>query len=104
MDKLTYLYDKIDDELDDAEDYIEHAIQYKEACPEIARALAQLSAEEMQHMQVLQGLTAQELAAKRKDSAGMLPDDLHAVHEWLQCRHAKRAKEVKRMQDLYAGR
>lgn len=55
-------------------------------------------------MQVLQGLTAQELAAKRKDSAGMLPDDLHAVHEWLQCRHAKRAKEVKRMQDLYAGR
>lgn len=104
MDKMTYLYDRIEEELDDAHGYLQHAIKCKEHSPEMASVLYKLSSEELQHAQTLQSLAAQEIAARRKDALTAGGDEMMAIHEWLRCRHADCIKDIKKMQDVFAGK
>lgn len=101
--QMTYLYDRIDEELEDAEEYIEHALKYKESAPEMASLLVKLSAEELGHASMLSNLAEQELTLKRKNGAA--PDAAFAqVHDWLKCKFADRMASVRRMHDAFAGK
>lgn len=104
---ITYLYDRIHDELEDSRAYLEHAIQYKEHAPDMAGALYKLSSEELQHAQTLQGLASQEIAARRKcnlSADGGELAEMMAIHDWLRCRHADCIKDIKRLQDVFSGK
>lgn len=103
MDKLTYLYDKIDDEFSDSKGYLKHAIKCKEHSPEMANLLFKLSSEELQHAQLLQAMVTQEIATSRKNDESHC-EELTAIHEWLRVKHADCIKDIKRMQDVFAGK
>lgn len=102
--KMAYLYDRIEEELEDAHGYLKHAIQYKEQSPELAATLFKLASEEMGHAQILQAAANQEVAARRKEVGVMMPEEMTTVYEWLKCRHAEKLKDLKKMQDVYAGK
>ena len=50
---IEILSEKIDEEINDAKSYIEMSIKYKEEYPELSRTLANISAQEMEHMNLL---------------------------------------------------
>lgn len=101
--QMTYLYDRIDEELEDAEEYIEHALKFKESAPEMASLLVKLSADELGHASMLSNLAEQELTLKRKNGAA--PDAaLLQIHDWLKRKFADRMASIRRMHDAFAGK
>lgn len=94
MDLMTYLYDRIDEELEDAHGYIEHAIKTRESSPDASKLMAQVSADELGHAQNLQSL-----AAKMPTDAQM-----RGVHDWLKGKFAERMANIKKLHDVYNGR
>lgn len=100
MHRLLTYYDKIDEELDDAMDYAELALKWSD-CPEDARVLLSISAQELDHAQVLQGLVTRKIATMQKDHheqyshVAMMEEHRHA-------RDAKRIKEVKALHEIFA--
>lgn len=102
MEKLLTYYDRIDEELEDAEEYAELAMEWAD-CPEDARVLLSISAQELDHAQILQGLVTRKLAAMKANNhehyahAAMMESHRHA-------RDAKRIREVKMLHEIFADR
>ena len=102
MHHLLKLYDHIDEELNDAETYAELALKWAD-CPEDARVVLSLSAQELDHAQILQGLVTRKLATMKANGhehfalASMMESHRYA-------RDAKRIKEVKALHEIYADR
>lgn len=101
MEKLLYYYEKIDEEIHDAQEYAENAIKYEGCSPEEARVLLSLSSQELDHAQVLQGIVSrcmQEMKrnnAEKYEKAEGLETHLHAMQ-------AKRIAQVKKLHEVFA--
>ena len=90
----------IEDELEGAEDYAEAAVFYKEKHPDLARALYEISLEEMRHVDILHGKVVEIIEEHRREH-GEPPAAMKAVYDYLHERNIEWAKEIKVYQNQY---
>ena len=97
---IKVLSEKIKDELHDAESYAKMALEYKDEWPELSRTLYNLSAQEMEHMNLLHNEVAA-IIKKYRETNGEPPADMLAVYEYLHKEQIEKAVEVKTLQNMY---
>ena len=97
---IKYLYERINEEIADAEWYIRHAMRVKEEYPELSRVLSNLSAQELEHSQMLH-TEAVNIIRKYRDEHGEPPQAMMAVYDYLHDREIENYNKVKSMQDRY---
>ena len=98
---IKTLSEKIKEELEDAEAYINLAIQWKKDQPETADLFAELSKEEMGHVEKLHGKVT-ELIMKYRTEKGEPPAGMMAIWEYMHEQHIETAMMIKVKQGMYA--
>ena len=102
MKLIKVLSDKIKDELCDAREYVNMALEYKDEYPELARTLYNISIQEMEHMSLLHNeITV--IIQKWRTTNGEPPADMMAVYEYLHKEQIEKSLEVKMLQAMYKG-
>ena len=97
---IKELSEHISAELEDAEEYVKAAIKHKEDHPDLARALYEMSVDEMRHMEILHGEVVKLISEHRK-TKGEPPAPMLAVYEYLHEKNIEEATEVKVLQAHY---
>jgi len=97
---IKCLSEKIEDELEDASDYIELALKWKEEQPETAELFYELSVEEMGHMARLHD-HVEELIEKHRQEQGEPPKEMMFLYEYLHAKHKEAATQIKVKQGMY---
>lgn len=90
----------IEEELESAENYIRMAIKHKEDNPKLAKALADISNDELRHMGILHDEVVEVIAEHRR-TAGEPPASMLAIYNYLHERHIDKANKIKMMQAEY---
>ena len=99
---IKCLSEKIEDEMDDAQDYIDLAMRWRQEEPDTADLFYTLSVEEMGHMDKLHTEVADLISEYKKDN-GDPPKDMMTLYEYLHEKHIKRATEIRVKQGMYKG-
>ena len=97
---IKTLSEKIKEELKDAETYIDLAIQWKKDQPETADLFAELSEEEMGHVEKLHDKVS-ELITKYRAEKGEPPAGMMAIYEYMHEQHMETAMMIKVKQGMY---
>lgn len=97
---IKQLSELIDDELEDAEKYIDYALKYKEERPDLARTFSLISSQEMDHMRLLHDAAADIIARYRQES-GDPPEAMMAVYNYLHEKQISKAARVKTLQSMF---
>ena len=100
MEIIAKLSDMIEEELDDAEKYVNCATKVRAEYPTLAEAFYKLSVAEMDHMKTLHDETAAIITAYRKEH-GEPPAGMMAVYEYLHKKSMDHAAEVRIKQNLF---
>ena len=90
----------IEDEMDDAERYIQCAMKWKEERPALAQTFARISNEEMGHMNLLHDQVTAIIMEYRKEH-GEPPEKMQGIYDYLHRKHIDRANEIKVQQALF---
>ena len=99
---IKCLSEKIEDELQDASDYIDLAIKWKQDEPETADLFYELSVEEMGHMEKLHKEVV-DLIEDYRNKNGEPPKDMMVLYEYLHNMHIKTATQIRVKQGMYKG-
>ena len=97
---IECLSGKIEDELQDAEEYIEDAMKWKAEVPDVAELFYQLSLEEMGHMERLHKKVAEKIA-EYKNTHGDPPQEMMTLYDYLHKQHMNKAMKIRVMQGMY---
>ena len=97
---IECLSGKIEDELQDAEAYIDLAMEWKKDEPEAADVFAELSAEEMGHVDKLHTEVTQ-LISQYRQTQGEPPAGMLAIYDYLHEQQIENAMRVKVKQKMY---
>lgn len=100
--KIEQLSDEIEEELHDAEKYIDCALKEKDEYPSIADAHAKLSAEEMGHVNILHDQVTALIADYRKKN-GEPPEKMLDRYEYIHKKHKEKANTIRLKQMLFKG-
>ena len=100
MKVIKCLNGKIEDELADAKEYIEKAIEWKTEMPDVAELFYQLSLEEMGHMERLHKKVAEKITEYR-NANGEPPKEMLALYDYLHKQHMNEAMKIRVMQGMY---
>ena len=100
MKLIKCLSEKIEDEIEDAESYIDLAMKWKDEAPDTADLFYELSIEEMGHMEKLHGEVVEVIEEYRKEKCDP-PKEMMFVYDYLHKRHIDKASKVKGKQALY---
>lgn len=100
MKLIQKLTEYITEEIEDAKKYAEDALLQKENDPELARALYNISMQELEHMQTLHEQVSRLIENHRKEM-GDPPASMMAVYNYLHEKQVRCAKEVRVMQAMY---
>ena len=99
---IKEISEMIVDELEGAEEYVEHALRCKENHPALARVFYEISLQEMNHVNMLHTEVAKIIEHHRKEH-GEPPAAMMAVYDYLHEKHIKKAAEIKVLQAHYRG-
>ena len=99
---IKCLSELIEEELHDSDKYIDLAMRWKADEPETADLFAQLSAEEMGHVDKLHQEVAELIEEYRKDN-GEPPKEMMTLYEYLHEKHIANAMQIKIKQSMYKG-
>ena len=99
---IKCLSEKIEEELEDAESYIELAIKWKDEQPDAADLFYQLSTEEMGHMEKLHKEVVM-LIEDYRQKHGEPPKDMMTLYDYLHEKHIAKATRIKVTQGMYKG-
>lgn len=99
---IKCLSEKIEDELQDAQDYIDLAMKWKTDEPETADLFYELSVEEMGHMEKLHKEVVDLIEDYRKEN-GEPPKDMMTLYDYLHEKHIATATRIKIKQGMYKG-
>ena len=99
---IKCLSEKIEDELQDAEDYIELAMKWKQEEPDTADLFYELSVEEMGHMEKLHKEVAEIIEEYRKEH-GEPPKDMMTLYDYLHEKHIGKATRIRVKQGMFKG-
>lgn len=91
--KLNYLMEQIEEELDDAEEYAHNAMRFAHS-PELSKTLLSLSAQELEHAQVLQGVVVKHM------QSGEITAEVKHVHDYMRSWQDKHIKRVKMLHEI----
>ena len=97
---IKCLSEKIEEELDDAEAYIDLAMKWKTDEPDTANVFYELSTEEMGHVDKLHKEVTELIEDYRKDH-GEPPKEMMVLYEFLHQRHVGKATEIRIKQGMY---
>ena len=97
---IRCLSERIEDELKDAEGYIELAMRWKSEEPDTADLFYELSEEEMNHMMKLHE-QAEKLIEEHREEHGEPPREMMTLYEYLHEKHKGKATEIKVKQGMY---
>ena len=97
---IKAISEKIMEELQDAEAYIDLAMEWRKDQPEAAELFAELSKEEMGHMHRLHGEVVR-LINQYRQSKGEPPAGMMALYEYLHEQQIEMAMKVKVKQAMY---
>ena len=97
---IQRLSEMIDEEINDAEKYIDCAENVRETYPKLSEAFYKLSLSEMEHMKTLYTEVADIIANYRKEH-GEPPEGMLAVYNYLHGKSIDHAAEVKTKQAMY---
>ena len=100
MQIISKLSDMIEEELNDAEKYINCALAYKEDDPTLANVFYRLSTEEIGHEELLHAQVVAKIAEYKKEH-GDPPERMQGIYEYLHKKHIKRANEIKALQGVF---
>ena len=99
---IKCLSEKIEDELQDAQDYIDLAMKWKTDEPETADLFYELSVEEMGHMEKLHKEVVDLIEDYRKEN-GEPHKDMMTLYDYLHEKHIATATRIKIKQGMYKG-
>ena len=98
---IKILSEKIEEEIEDAKDYAEMALKYKEEYPELSRTLYNLSTQEIEHMNLLHNEVVT-MINKYRNENGEPPASMLAVYDYLLEKQIENVSEVKVLQGMYS--
>lgn len=99
---IKCLSEKIEDELSDAQEYIDLAMRWKQDEPETADVFYELSIEEMGHMEKLHKEVADIIEEYRKEH-GEPPKEMLVLYDYLHEKHIATATQIRIKQGMYKG-
>ena len=99
---IKCLSEKIEEELNDAEEYISLAMRWKQDEPEAAELFYTLSTEEMGHVDKLHKEVA-DLIADYRHKQGDPPKDMMTLYNYLHEKHIGKATKIRVQQGMYKG-
>ena len=102
MQIISKLSDMIEEELCDAEKYIQCAIEHKIDHPALAATFHRLSTEEITHVNLLHEQVVAIIAEYRKEH-GDPPEKMQGIYEYLHKKHQDKANKIKVLQALFKG-
>lgn len=97
---IKVMSEKIKEELKDAEAYIDLATEWKKEQPEVADLFAELSAEEMGHVNKLHTKVT-ELITSYRETNGEPPAGMLAVYDYLHEQQIESAMRIRIKQSMY---
>lgn len=97
---IRCLSDLIEEELDDAQKYIDLAMKWKNDEPDTADLFYELSTEEMGHVDRLHS-EEKELIEEYRKANGEPPKDMMVLYDYLHEKNIGRATEIKIKQGMY---
>lgn len=97
---IKCLSEKIEEELHDAEAYIDLAMDWKTEQPETANVFYELSLEEMGHVDKLHDDVARQISEYRQTN-GEPPKGMLSLYEWLHGKHIAEAMRIKVKQGIF---
>lgn len=97
---IKCLSHKIEEELEDANSYIDLAVKWKQDEPDTADLFYELSTEEMGHMEKLHNEVVELIEEYRKEH-GEPPKEMMVLYEYLHEMHIKTATQIKVKQGMY---
>lgn len=97
---IKCLSEKIEEELHDADAYIDLAMKWKQEEPDTADLFYELSVEEMGHMEKLHHEVTELIEEYRKEH-GEPPKDMMVLYEYLHEKHIAEATHIKVKQGIY---
>jgi ferritin len=99
---IKCLSEKIEDELNDAQAYIDLAMRWKTDEPETADLFYELSVEEMGHMEKLHKEVSELIEDYRKEH-GEPPKEMMVLYDYLHEKHIATATQIRIKQGMYKG-
>ena len=100
MKLIKCISEKIEDELHDADAYIDLAMRWKTEEPETADLFYELSVEEMGHMERLHKEVSELIEEYRKEH-GEPPKEMMVLYDYLHQKHIATATQIKVKQGIY---
>ena len=97
---IKILSQKIEQELDCAEDYAKMAIQYKDEFPQVARAFYDLSIIRMDNIKTLHDRVVA-LINDYKSKEGEPPAPMMAIYNYMHDRQINKSVGVKKLQEMF---
>lgn len=97
---IKCLSEKIEDELNDAQEYIDLAMRWKQDEPDTAEVFYTLSLEEMGHVDKLHKEVT-DLIADYRTEHGEPPKDMMMLYDYLHEKHIGRATQIKVKQGMF---
>lgn len=99
---IKVLAEKIEEELNDADAYIDLAMEWKGAQPETAALFHELSTEEMGHVDKLHAEVAR-LISDYRQKTGEPPKEMMTLYNYLHEKHIAHAMRIKVKQGMFNG-
>ena len=99
---IKCLSEKIEEELNDAQEYIDLAMRWKTDEPDTADLFYELSVEEMGHMEQLHNEVSELIEDYRKEH-GEPPKDMMVLYDYLHEKHIAMATQIRIKQAMYKG-
>ena len=100
MKVIKCLSEKIEEEIEDADSYIDLAMKYKTEMPDTADLFYELSVEEMGHMDKLHEEVVELIEEYRKEH-GEPPKEMMVLYDYLHEQHIGKAMEIRVKHGIY---
>lgn len=100
MKVIKCLSEKIEEELTDANSYIDLAMEWRDQEPETANLFYELSMEEMGHMDRLHNEVTRQIN-EYKERSGEPPANMMTLYQYLHEKHIGEAMRIKIKQGMY---
>lgn len=100
MKLIKELTERIEEEIDGAEEYVKEAIKLKHEHPSLAKTLYDISNQEMSHIDMLHAEVVK-LIEEHRRTHGEPPAPMMAVYQYLHERHIDKVNNIRMLQNEY---